>query len=416
MSIYKGDSLIAGGRQCMPLLSFMWADHQLNDASWLRADTFSWQSGAVYQAAYQHLVDDYTNANYIIADNVAYFRYAAGDTGSVYCWKSQSDVTRFTTSETPVVGGLAYHSSALPAAGDEITDVKLADTETISGITITYYQAPDGHKLVLPNQESNVMAIYNATGVAWYYIIDTINQRFKLPRINADIAKQGYGSIPVKGTGMALGVTDGTNLGGIRGQVWAGSNNALGVNSNLYGQNIGYNPGENQGAGNAYANKALGVTTDATKSGVIADAENQTSVFSGKKYLYFYVGNFTQTALENTAGLNAELFNGKADLSAVAHVVTEFQQPTSANNNTWYRRYADGWVEQGSSNPTSRNTITLPVPMQDANYTLLNAAGGHTGSGADIVIYITAKSATGFTWAPDRSKYINWYVCGYAAA
>ena len=92
------------------------------------------------------------------------------------------------------------------------------------------------------------------------------------------------------------------------------------------------------------------------------------------------------------------------------------QRPTAANGYTWYRKYSDGWVEQGSCNPNNQHTITLPVHMQDENYTLVNAAGGHTGSGADIVIYITAKSATGFTWAPDRSIYINWYVCGYAAA
>jgi hypothetical protein len=31
-------------------------------------------------------------------------------------------------------------------------------------------------------------------------------------------------------------------------------------------------------------------------------------------YLYFYVGDYSQTATEQTAGLNAELFNGKADV------------------------------------------------------------------------------------------------------
>lgn len=120
MSIYKGNSLIAGGRQCMPLLSFMWADHVLNDISWLRADTFSWQSGAVYQAAYQHLTADITG--------------------------------------------------------------KTLQSETVAGTTIQFYLADDRHKICPASEESNVTAIYNATGVAWYYIIDTTNQRFKLPR------------------------------------------------------------------------------------------------------------------------------------------------------------------------------------------------------------------------------------------
>lgn len=104
----------------LPLFTCQFTDHLLNDASYLRADTFSWNSGAVYISAYQHLVDD--------------------------------------------------------IAG------KTAETETISGITITFYRATDGHKIVLADQESNVSAIYTATGVAWYYILDTANTRFKLPR------------------------------------------------------------------------------------------------------------------------------------------------------------------------------------------------------------------------------------------
>ena len=102
------------------LFSVKWSDHQINDVQWLRGDTFSWQSGAVYQAAYQHLVDD--------------------------------------------------------------IDGKSLQTETVAGTTISFYLADDGHKICPDTQESNVSAIFTATGVAWYYILDTVNQRFKLPR------------------------------------------------------------------------------------------------------------------------------------------------------------------------------------------------------------------------------------------
>lgn len=39
-------------------------------------------------------------------------------------------------------------------------------------------------------------------------------------------------------------------------------------------------------------------------------------------YLYFYVGQFSQTATEQTAGLNTELFNGKAD-TTLSNLSTE---------------------------------------------------------------------------------------------
>ena len=105
----------------LPLLSFIWSDHLLNDASFLRADTFSWQNGNVYKSAYQHLVED--------------------------------------------------------------VDGKSADnSDTIGSYTIWYVLADDGHKIVGPDQEETANNIYNESGVSWYYILDKSNQRFKLPR------------------------------------------------------------------------------------------------------------------------------------------------------------------------------------------------------------------------------------------
>jgi len=54
---------------------------------------------------------------------------------------------------------------------------------------------------------------------------------------------------------------------------------------------------------------------------------------------------------------------------AKGHEVIEFQPPTSGNNYTWYRKYADGWIEQGGI--TTAQTINLPITMADANYHVL---------------------------------------------
>ena len=129
----------SGGGYHPDLFDWKWADHQLNDVQWLRADTFSWQSGSVYESAYQHLADD--------------------------------------------------------------IDGKTLQSETIGSTTIQFYLADDGHKICPASEESNVVAIYNATGIAWYYIVDTTNERFKLPR-----AKPLNGAIA--GNGMTLGLTD----------------------------------------------------------------------------------------------------------------------------------------------------------------------------------------------------------------
>ncbi len=45
------------------------------------------------------------------------------------------------------------------------------------------------------------------------------------------------------------------------------------------------------------------------------------------------------------------------------------QYPSATNNYTWYRKYSDGWVEQGGITTTT-GSVTLPVEMADTNYTV----------------------------------------------
>lgn len=231
------------------LFAHEWDDHIRYDVQWLRADTFSWQNGSVYQAAYQHLADD--------------------------------------------------------------IDGKTLQSETVAGTTIQFYLADDGHKICPDTEESNVAAIFTATGVAWYYIIDTANQRFKLPRINPD-KEEILATIGVRGNGYALGLTGksgGNTYGAILGGASvSGTGGFVGTLQTANGYDIGQSNAAMSLGGN------IGVSTDVTKAGLLADTASKTSYFGGEKYLYFYVGNFTQTAIENTAGLNAELFNGKADI------------------------------------------------------------------------------------------------------
>lgn len=117
----------------------------------------------------------------------------------------------------------------------------------------------------------------------------------------------------------------------------------------------------------------------------------------------------------------AEVLNGKADVSALnaktAHVVIEYQEPTTANNYTWYRKYADGWVEQGGMATNSASSVTLPVEMFDTNYTVIRtiAEGYSTQSYYPAwVAGYTTRTTTGFTFSVVAPNNI-WFVCGIAA-
>lgn len=348
-----GKTIGSSGGASLPILTHVFSDHKLEDMSWLNADTFNWQSGDVYIAAYNHLEKD------------------AESGGLYYRWSTRSDAAagynRNIKTRTPTVGEKFYTATAEGWVDTGVTVAQIIDEntvvdsegatlywlgnmtnlpadrkeETISGTTVTYFQAEDGHKICLPDQEANVQALYEATGVAWYYILDTENKQFKLPREHKD-----------------------------------------------------------------------------------------------GKCLYFYVGNFEQSALEQTAGLNAELFNGKADTSSVQALesrtdaleerdyVVASQIPTSSNNYTWYRKYKSGWVEQGVAALISGGdaiVITLPVPMSSINYNIsLSQYNGDTTAPNLNRLSFYNQTATGFSvisryTSSNAARSFLWQVCGQAA-
>ncbi len=211
----------------LPLFYCTWADHQLNDQDWLRADTFSWQDGTFYADAYNHLVEDYNTAT--------------------AQWTS----------------------------------------ETIGSYTVWYLQANDGHKIVTSN-EAVVDNIYNETGVAWYYILDMENQRFKLPR-----TKFGF-------TGLrdTVGKYVEPELPNHRHSYTMSKRTDLGS-----GSKTAYTDGVS-----TYYTSYASSSSSIYKDGATVQPK------ATQMYLYFYVGQFSQTATEQTAGLNASLFNGKVDI------------------------------------------------------------------------------------------------------
>ena len=403
----------SGGGYHPDLFDWKWADHQLNDVQWLRADTFSWQSGAVYEPAFWDLFYDM---------QVSTYWYGGG--GPAY-----------TKSRTPAAGDAVYLNSDLTTqigtvdsyddVNDEITvsgdtysymsnTYVTPTTETVAGYSLSVYTGHSGKKIVSVSDETNVANIYTATGVAWYYIIDIPNKRFKLPRAKHNKYADSLG---VVGTGMSVGLFDGTDNVGLTQQFWTYTGHFLQANTAAYGTS----------AGSAYAsgtsrNVTVGLTTDASKSGVVAPQTQDTDQY---KYLYFYVGNFTQTALENTAGLNAELFNGKADtnlMNTAANVdfVVERQEPTAQNNYTWYRKYKSGWVEQGGVIPTASSqniTVTFPVTMTNTEYTWNLSVADYTGTSSITWNQgcIFNRTTTSFGVKQDNNVRKSWEVKGMAA-
>ena len=94
--------------------------------------------------------------------------------------------------------------------------------------------------------------------------------------------------------------------------------------------------------------------------------------------------------------------------------VTAFQAPTAQNNYTWYRKYADGWVEQGGR-ANGNKTVSLPITMSDANYeTIINVLYDNSGSALYSELGYVSKTTTNFTKGGNANVF-NWVVYGMAA-
>lgn len=114
-----------------------------------------------------------------------------------------------------------------------------------------------------------------------------------------------------------------------------------------------------------------------------------------------------QTDLQNA--LNTKVSAG--------HELVAYQAPTSNNNYRWYRKYADGWIEQGGRNQanTTGNQVTLVVPMADSDYLvyICSATSAYATSGYGSSNLTTTTFDAWCSYANGRNAY--WMVVGMAA-
>ena len=339
------------------ILTYQWSDHLLNNIQWLRSDTFSWQDGTVYETAYQHLVDDLdiretqvitfgspkvnpetTSTEYVATRSPENDVISSG----LYAWyDSDYDTLYYTQSENPAINDRLYTVNSDPV-GYVVKTVTTEDMpsilptiETVGSYSIVVYIAEDGHKIVLSDQAETVEDIYDESGVAWYFILDTENERFKLPR-----TKWGF-----------VGLRDGVgnyvpeSLPNISGTFDFDSdrNNASSKSIHLSGAFTNSQTGSIRTKGSTIqANNPCGVDFDASRSSSTYQDNAPVQQRATQMYLYFYVGEYAQEAIEQTAGVTTETLSGKADtdLSNVSatgkSTLSEFGFPSNTHIDETY--------------------------------------------------------------------------------
>lgn len=226
-----------GIKSQLPLLTFDWFDHEPNDGSWLCANDWSWNDGSMYVSAYNMLADQYTNGT--------------------------------------------------------------QKSETIGSYTIQYTEGTNGMKIVSSANSGTVEDIYDESGVAWYYVLDTVNTQFKLPRtkygfvgLRDEVGKYVPESLPnIKGKFSSYD----TNPASVDGCIEIGS--AVGGNLNTVTPQFTVKQ----------INASLSSSTYQDNAPVQQRATQM--------YLYFYVGNTIRNQTEVDVGEITEALARKWDSS-----------------------------------------------------------------------------------------------------
>ena len=281
----------------IPLFFCTWLDSLPFNVSWVNANNYSWLYGSTYVGAYNRLKSQLNPVG----------TFSAGDT---YYVCNFSDGSMQTT--TVLIGGATVaqleawcSAQGYTYSGATIEEFKCyktvsASSETIEEITITYYQTNDGKKIVTSDAEiANAESIYNATGVQWYYILDTVNQRFKLPR-----TKYGFTGLRDK-----VGKYVPETLPNITGRAGTMFQQYYNLPTGAFA--TGTSGWDNKGGS---GNTGYSFTFDASRSSSTYQDSAPVQQRATQMYLYFYLGSADVEKIAEIAGIKAETINNKADL------------------------------------------------------------------------------------------------------
>lgn len=212
--------------------------------------------------------------------------------------------------------------------------------------------------------EANWQTSVTNYGVCGKFVYDRVNNTVRLPKYSNKIYTSSISSTaPVKGNGMTLGLTNGTNNFGIY-----ASNGALQANTGTtYGSNVGSTRDSSGTAADGL--KTLGITTDDTKSGIISDLANITTSLDG--YYYIVIATSTKTQIQVDIDQIATDLNGKADVD-LTNCTKPHITETYSNGTEGYRVWSDGYCEQwGFMSGVNFTTLIFLKPFANLNYNFL---------------------------------------------
>ena len=87
---------------------------------------------------------------------------------------------------------------------------------------------------------------------------------------------------------------------------------------------------------------------------------------------------------------------------------------TYRNGSNWYRKWSDGWIEQGGFSPAGSYIVTFLKPFTNASYTALCTFQDNY---SDTSVSVNSRTNTSLTLnrgtEPTAIGNKAWYACGY---
>lgn len=317
------------------------------------------------------------------------------------------------------------------------------NTETVNGITIKVHS--NGHKFYNINNKNAIDDLYNSTGVAWFYGVDTENERIFLPRderkthgelIDSYNGNSSWYRIYSDGWCEQGGITSGTV-----------EDNFQLVTFLKPFANLNYTITYELDGTDDYYPSYIGSKNRTTRTvEIVSRSANvvqkhplhwRACGYINLNYaqkttkLYICVGNTTNyegvtDVVNQGMDLLQQLNEGIETRVKLDGSNAKFPYiiETYIDNSSWYRIWAidstgKRWCEQGGTNyrTSTTNTITFLKPFANTNYTITAAhmyQENTTLKEQTYSVVVGNKLTTGFTYYSSGVSYnLSWIASGY---
>ena len=172
------------------------------------------------------------------------------------------------------------------------------------------------------------------------------------------------------------------------------------------------------------SNYTVGVTPSVNQEKQIGFNDSQNNTVGMVGHMAYATGE-VQTRLRCWAATDTNNYttlqlgfnkNGKKFAKIDDNALITLASSWHDDNGNWYRKWSDGWIEQGGhmvNASTTNDTTTLHVPYSNTNYTLVGYKGQYSSAYANFEW--VEKTTTSFTTRGASNAPIggDWYACGY---